>query len=391
MTASKRVLWEFTDSNDADLGYIMGAPSIVQLSNGRWAAIFGNGYNSTTADNYIGSSKAVIYIVDLFTGTLIKKLDSKTGSASDPANLSRPNAMAQPAVVDKDQNDKADTIYAGDLFGNLWKFDISNISADSWGTALGSNDVPQPLFIALAKNNKAQPITTEPSVASHATRPGLMILFGTGKYIGSEDINLNSPDTQSFYGIWDNDATGTIARSSLQEREITKEIGDIRRLIDTDTSKSITPAAIDWTTKKGWVLDLKNHDSSLSPAPGNKGERQITNSVSRFQKLSFTTLIPSDDPCKAGGSGWYMELDATEGTSWVQPTDDIDPTDPDSYEYLTNRYSGTGIPTAPSVIYTLDEDGKATETTIVRDSSLKEQIVSSEGLSSGRNSWKLLY
>ena len=37
--------WEFTDSDDADLGYTFSKPSLVRLANGKWGVIVGNGLN----------------------------------------------------------------------------------------------------------------------------------------------------------------------------------------------------------------------------------------------------------------------------------------------------------------------------------------------------------
>ena len=50
--------WEFTDTNDADLGYTFSRPAIVKMHNGKWAAMFGNGYNNTFDDTAAGGQKS---------------------------------------------------------------------------------------------------------------------------------------------------------------------------------------------------------------------------------------------------------------------------------------------------------------------------------------------
>ena len=65
-----KVLWELSDSDDPDIGNILGEASIVRLNNGSWAAIFGNGIDSV-------NKKASLFIVDIQTGTVIKKLENK--------------------------------------------------------------------------------------------------------------------------------------------------------------------------------------------------------------------------------------------------------------------------------------------------------------------------
>jgi type IV pilus assembly protein PilY1 len=60
----------------------------------------------------------------------------------------------------------------------------------------------------------------------------------------------------------------------------------------------------------GWYLDL-------APPPDNDagiGERVIANPVLRYDRIIFTTAIPSSDPCDYGGSGWLMELSALYGS-----------------------------------------------------------------------------
>jgi type IV pilus assembly protein PilY1 len=88
------VLWEFTDRSDPDLGFTFSRPSVVRLNNGRWVAIFGNGYNSTNSDTYTSSPKtgnAVLYIVDIETGAVFKKFDTGVGFAQDPSSACNGN------------------------------------------------------------------------------------------------------------------------------------------------------------------------------------------------------------------------------------------------------------------------------------------------------------
>ncbi|MDY0014512.1 MAG: PilC/PilY family type IV pilus protein, partial [Rhodocyclaceae bacterium] len=214
--ASTIVKWEFTDANDADLGYTYSQPVIGRLKNGKWAAIFGNGYNNTEADgNASTTGRAYLFIVDLADGSLLAKLDTKAGSATTP------NGLASPAAVDMDGDNIVDYVYAGDLRGNLWKFDLTGNSAGSWKVAYGTTGSPQPLYTAVDGGGTAQPITVRPAVGLHPSQVnGLMVYFGTGKYIETGDNVTTGAQTQTFYGIWDKDATVTSGRSSLQQQTV---------------------------------------------------------------------------------------------------------------------------------------------------------------------------
>lgn len=309
--AASTFLWEFTDANDVDLGYTYSQPAIVKLQNGTWAAVFGNGYNNTIGDGRAsGSGDAVLFIVNLQTGALIKKISTGVGVAEDPTGQNRPNGLASVAPVDVDGDYVVDYIYAGDLFGNMWKFDLSAQNTDPWS-------LDYKLFEACAGNACAagnrQPITSRPTVIRHPTKAGEIVLFGTGKYLEQADnISLNG-GVQSFYAIWDDGRSQDkpVARNTLQQQRIifqgavdfTTPDGDVTEQLRVTSSE-----AVNWNNQNGWYLNLV-------PPQGFEGERQITNPIVRNGKVIFTTMIPSDtsDPCAPAGTSWLMELDAARG------------------------------------------------------------------------------
>jgi len=186
--------------SDTGMGYSFSDPIIVEsndssLSSGELAGyilIFGNGYQSED-----GTSQ--LYIVDPADGSLIKKINTGFGPA---------NGLSTATAIDVDYDLKVDYVYAGDLLGNMWKFDLSSDSYSDWQVAfcddgddtshcLAAGAEPQPLFSAM--NN--QPITGAPDIMNHPEQDGYLVIFGTGKFLGEED--LESTYLQSLYGIWD--------------------------------------------------------------------------------------------------------------------------------------------------------------------------------------------
>ncbi|MEE9598117.1 MAG: PilC/PilY family type IV pilus protein, partial [Acidiferrobacterales bacterium] len=199
--ADQIVLWEFTDADDADLGFTYGPAVIVKTHDaGRWAAIFGNGYNNTVADgNQSFLGEAVLYIVDIQTGALIRKINTGRGMATS-SDGTTPNALASPAVIDADGDFIADFVFAGDLQGNMWKFDITDPSPTNWGPPTAG----VPVFTATDGSSQPQPITVQPEVLNHPTgENGFMVYFGTGKYLEAGDNATTGAPIQTFYGIWD--------------------------------------------------------------------------------------------------------------------------------------------------------------------------------------------
>lgn len=348
-SAASRVLWEFNDAkdtvaNDPDgdalsqyaLGYTFSEPTIVRMNNDKWVAVFGNGYNNSEADGRASTTgHAVLYILDLQTGAVIKKISTRTGSAVTP------NGLATPTPVDVDNDGSADFIYAGDLLGNVWKFDVSSSDPAAWQVALGTTTAPLPVFTAQIAG-VPQPITEPIEVGRHPVS-GLLLLFGTGKYLEISDIT--STGRQSFYAIWDH-GVQIAGRSRLRTQSVISETtisGDVYRI----TSNTAFTRNM-WGTAagqyEGWLLDL----------PTTK-ERQVTRPLLHSGRIIFTTLIPDPDPCEGGGSSWLMELDAFTGGQLPTPPLDtnrdgqINATGPTADALVSGRKS-TYITSMPTFI-----------------------------------------
>ena len=314
------VLWEFTDP---DLGHVIGQPTVARMADGTWVAVFGNGYNS---DNH----RAVLFIVRLEDGVLLKKIDTGVG------DVSTPNGLATPALL-ADGTRTIRSIYAGDLLGNLWKFDVSAAATTSWASAYLTAGVPVPLFTAYDAAGVAQPITAPLEIARHP-RGGYMVFFGTGKFFETGDNIVGStPQVQTFYGIWDNTAamtyTPTDRTTVLTKQEILYEGKPAGSNFDVRiTSNYLT----DWDTKRGWYLDLKR------PTGTAEGERVVSSPIIRGGRVIFPTLIPPVDPCGGDGGSWLMEFAAVSGGRLDEPPLDINEDGQiDAGDYVTVTVGGT--------------------------------------------------
>ncbi|BEU04902.1 hypothetical protein OAG1_37020 [Agarivorans sp. OAG1] len=348
-----KIKWEIDadTSGYGGLGYTRETPTIAKLANGKTGVIFSNGYNSS-------DDEGQLFIADIEDGSLIATLKTGVGSSDDPTGESRPNGLASPAVVDKNSDGVADRIYVGDLFGNLWAFDISNSSSSNWTIDNSDN---KPLFTAVSLDKSGSPaeyisqaITTKPSVGIHPNglSQGVLVAFGTGKYIENDDNKYLGEPTQTVYAIWDklNQTYYTDTREEVDGEQVYTSL--LRQSIIEEDSRNrrLSSYPIDWGAHKGWYLDLVNTQNDNT---NNYGERQVTNSLLLANKLSFTTLLPNEDPCTTGGSGWYMEMNLHSGVTWnsgnenyVDPNDDTNTIDDESSHQKVND----GIPSAPSVI-----------------------------------------
>ena len=214
-TASE-VLWEFSSADDSDMGVAIPQPAIGRMNNGQWAAIVANGYNSDQAN-------AELFVLDLKTGAVLKKID--TGVGSD-------NGLSNPAAVDVDGDRIVDYVYAGDLKGNLWKFDLTTSNTGNWTVAFTSSGSPAPLYTACSADpctaGNRQPITARPEVGLHPIE-GYSVYFGTGSFFAVGD-NASGGSLQTFYAIHDRNPkdTGTsilpaAGRSNLVQQTVIYE------------------------------------------------------------------------------------------------------------------------------------------------------------------------
>lgn len=267
-----QVIFELSGDDIDELGHVMGAPLIARMADGKWAAVFGNGYGST-------SNSSQLFIVDFDNPDDPTILDAEGGKGlSGVALLGNSYGQVQSA-------------YGGDLQGNLWKFEMTSSSnRNGWGLSYGDA-----MFKAEDSEGNAQPIFGTPTLGRNDEKDNsIMVYFGTGKYFEENDNNVtaNDPDHHSFYAIADTGAAYTGDREdSLHQRAIQ----------DNGTSRTVNDGAgVDWTDDDGWFMDFSTR----------VGERVVSKPLLLYDKLLFSTLIPSSTPCQFGGQSWLMEVPA---------------------------------------------------------------------------------
>lgn len=284
---ANQVMWEFTDP---DLGYTLSQPVIMRLDNGQWAVAIGNGYNSA-------NQRSVLFLINLATGSLIKKFDTENGDSTNT------NGMSSPVGWDSDRDGNIELLFAGDLRGNVWKFNVSGSNTGQWSSAFtsgnGNNVVPAPLFIAQDPAGKRQPITAGVSLGLNPATNDLYVYFGTGRYISTGDPGDTSE--QTWYGLIDG-ATAISNRSSLTQRTIASQ-----QTVNSQLVRVVSQAVDgDMNNKRGWYLDLVYNNAAL-------GERMILTPQMIGLAMVGATLIPDTDVCTPSGKGFLMAVDPFTG------------------------------------------------------------------------------
>lgn len=366
-------LWEFSHP---DMGYTVEQPSLVALPNGKFGVVVTSGYDTSSDDGHV-------WILDAATGRPIRTFEL-TGSGE----------LGSPLVVDLDYNRVADRIYVGDTDGNVWRIDLAGSLTNGWGVpnTLKNGNTPEPLFTTA----NGQPITA-PLTSAFNEDGEHMIFFGTGSFFRvGENVLENNPPIQSFYGIIDGGEP--VSRSDLLGQSIVAEgtSGDSRYRVVSDNTMT--------SEKKGWYLDLAVPDDEGDLQ--HKGERVVTRALVRSDRVIFSTLIPSEDPCAAGGDSWLMEVNAFSGSRLDYSVFDVngDATFDDgdkvtitlNGEEVTVPTSGTGstvgIFGTPTVVEEVggDDSGAGTnEVKVVSGSSGKMITIPEKGsINVGRKSWQ---
>jgi type IV pilus assembly protein PilY1 len=283
------------------LGYSMSRAMIVPTRDSNWKVIVGNGPNSN-------NGTASLIVIDPENPNNYKVIDSEAKIST----TSTDNGLFGVALL-PNANGVIEAAYGGDLMGNMWKFDLSGARKNDWDVAHDN----QPLARVVDKSGVPQPITATPTLGSNTLKtirgangeelPSTMVYFGTGKYYESADPR--NMQVQSFYGIADIDSLvftdNASRRGKLEEKEIEAESasgGVMKRTINNDVRSSSATRAVDRNEKYGWFIDLQVKDGDA------KGERVIGKPLLIYDRLIFSTFVPSTNQCGYGGAGWLMEL-----------------------------------------------------------------------------------
>lgn len=307
-TASSVFKWQFSSADDADLGYVLSEPTvspvsdqpgqIAMMNNGKSAVLFGNGVMST-------NGKAVLYI--LFaegpsSGSWAGRFVKLTVDATGPNN-----GLSTPSWVDEDNDGIADLIYAGDMKGNLWKFDVRDKDPTKWKVDYAG----EPLFQALDGSTPLA-ITSAPEYRFHPLG-GVMLSFATGKSINTGDFP-NSTGTHAIFGIWDKPVFSTmtpsdqatnlpIVNSQLKGRAF-NNVGT------STTDRYVTGDAIDWSTTYGWVLPFNVFSEMSISNAANAANQVIIISISPPPSKASSA---DPDPCDMEPVARLTALDPLSG------------------------------------------------------------------------------
>ena len=333
--ANQLFLWEFTEE---DLGRSVSRPVIAKIHDGRWVAIFGNGFHQS------GDSQGVLYIVDLTNGSVISKISVNAAN--------QPNGILSPTAYDQNFDGFVDYVYAGDMQGNIWKFDLTPTDQNDNGVQNIDHFLPRVAYdghplVQIAGTNGANPTSlsmqTAPVVS--VTHSGdIIVIFATDRVFDHENSDAHYED--SIFGILDiaeddpdnpADATGhgIYPRDfSLNTYGFMTDINNVARTLSPE-SESLNA--------KGWRVNLE------------PGEKSLTDLVLTNRKLLFISTNTIEN------KNWLNGVDYQTGSTPEHFLDisgegRVDENDLIDGKIPVSKNLGPGIVSSPTIV---NIDGEA--------------------------------
>ena len=315
--AGSGALWEFTDRHDGDMGNLMGAPAIAKFkiegSDGglpkyKHFVVVPSGLNNYLDDgSKSDAGEGVLFLLSL---DKVASQPWKEGInyykfTTPVKETSMANGLSSPGLVTG--NDGAVRFaYAGDLQGNLWRFDFTGDAP--WKEAVDTS----PVFTAKDAAGQRQPITQEPKIV-FSPGGGYVVLFGTGKFVDHADVLAPNFQTQSYYAIYDTTHNTVSGRDKLAKRtlSLTGTGGNGAFMVKGDAFSYGVPGESDSAVRMGWYLDFPGSGTGDAAAcmedltQCGTGERSVTTALATQGKLFFNSLITGNNPCEAGGGRTY--------------------------------------------------------------------------------------
>lgn len=275
--ASPVALWEFTDAN---LGLSYGTPVVTKRASGEWVVAVSSGYNN------MGDGKGHLFLLRAKDGAKLVDISTTAGDAGTPSGLGPVNAW-----IDSMDDNSAKRFYAGDLQGNIWRFDTEGLTAPT-------NAALQ--LAQLRVGGKAQPITTQPQLAeiNYKGFKSAVVYVGTGQLLGLTD--LSNTDKQTVYGIKDD-----LGASGLGDVRAGTSL--VQQTLTTDgTTRTASGNPVDWSVTSGWYVDLPD-----------AGERINVDMLLQFNTLTAASNVPqSVASCtEGGGYSWLYYFDIANGSN----------------------------------------------------------------------------
>ncbi|AMC33188.1 pilus assembly protein [Janthinobacterium sp. B9-8] len=281
-TAPAAPLWSFKDSR---LGKTYGFPVVGKIA-GQWKVLLSSGYDNSDGKGYV-------FVLNATTGALEKTFTTACTATDGTCGVSKIGVL----FTEPDIDDTIKMAYAGDLAGNLWRFDVAGAQGNAvLAATTGTSALRQPISSApLIKEMTAYKNSS--GIASH------YVNFGTGRFLNQNDMSTS--DTQTIYGLLIDPSLGSID-SSFNNLRSSGSL--IELVLDKTCDKTIKD------NLNGSVTSLDGIDgASLSNNCPNSVAGDFSNGDGNFDTITLkraaNSALGSDlTTCKNSTKGWRTNL-----------------------------------------------------------------------------------
>lgn len=243
-------------------------------------AFIGGGYDSDNQDmedpytDVPDSKGRALYVVEITTGAKIwrwSNAEDSTMTYSIPSDI---------AKVDTNGDGKIDRLYAGDMAGRMWRFDIAGSDTTKWTGKIIFQSNPG------SDGSTGRRIFYPPDVTLENDDGNYeMLVFGTGDREHPSDKTI----INRLYAIKDKNPS-----TPYNETNDLVDVTDDLLQTGNDTQKKDTLAQL--KAKKGWFIQL---------IPSTSGEKCLASAVVFYKTAYFTTFSPATD-APPGGDLCYV-------------------------------------------------------------------------------------
>ncbi len=285
-------LFETEKGSGNKLGYTIGSTQIGRVSikrdttpvnlksDVRYAGFLASGYR--TEDVNSADNETALYIYDM-TGKEAGTQDtgkSVSSAGNLLAKISVPNGkggLSTPTLVDTDFDGIVDIAYAGDRYGNMFRFDLSGETPSEWSVQM------------IFQGSGNQPITSAPAV-SRRSKDKYVVIFGTGSEIYQNELEGTNGQINAVYGIYDDVSTdeskkAVLANSSELEQQTRESDGEHIYVSNNKVGEG----------KKGWSLTLgPNERVTVKPT---MILRTAVLTIRKYESKTIHTDSSSTDVC----------------------------------------------------------------------------------------------
>jgi type IV pilus assembly protein PilY1 len=309
----------------------------------QYVLVFGGGYD-TSQDNgpYVMSSVGnQIFMVDAVSGNRLWYAGPSTDASAELRLASMTHSIpGDVRVFDLTGDGYADRMYAADMGGRVWRFDIYNGQPKATLVTGGVFASLGNAHLSSHPDSSTRRFYNAPDVSflSSGGRTWLNLALGSG-YRG-HPLNLNTQDR--FYSLRDYRPFARLTQAQYDSATVITEAN----VTLVDVTSNITPTIPSGAA--GWRMDLRR------PSAGWTGEKSLSEARTVQSMIQFSTYEPNSNStsastsCSPGiGTNRLYTVSALTGAPVINRDSPTDP--PDSVDDRFSELEQGGI--APEVVW----------------------------------------